>query len=617
MCGIFGCVDYKGILTESMLRHCTDTMSHRGPNDAGYEVQFHKHAIIGLGHRRLSIIDLSSLGRQPMHFKHLSIVYNGEVYNFKEIRSELEKSGYRFESHTDTEVIIKAFHKWGTSCINKFRGMFAFALYDRQEGSITLVRDRVGVKPLFYYIDENTFMFGSELKPFYKFTGFPKQISAIGLSRYFNSGYIEAPHTIFENTFKIPPGQFARYNIEKRQLNIQPYWEIQSLYNQKEYGGTYDEAQSELETILIESFSLRTIADVPLGIFLSGGIDSTLIAALLQKKTNFSVKTFTIGFEKNEFDEAPFASKIAAFIGAQHLEHYCTIKDTQDIIRKLPEFYDEPFADSSAIPTYLVSQLSKEFATVVLSGDGGDELFCGYSAYDLLTKRISLINKPWLRFSAQLLIPELVQYIPNLKLANRLIKTAEIAHKNTWTEQYQSACSVITPLEIKKLLEKSKINTSGIPELISRTPVENMMLVDFMRYLPDDIMVKVDRATMAVSIEGREPLLDHKIIEFAARLPLAFKHNKKILKSILARYLPQTLFERKKHGFGIPINDWLRTELAYLVEEFCNNDALMATGLFKKNGITKLKHDFYKRHDNSPRMWFLLMFQMWYAKYMA
>jgi asparagine synthase (glutamine-hydrolysing) len=616
MCGIFGVVDYTGTINDSIVRQCTDSMSHRGPDDSGYMVESTGDAIIGLGHRRLSIIDLSPLGHQPMHFEHLTITYNGEIYNFKDIRSELERTGYLFTSKTDTEVVLKAFHKWGIQCVSKFRGMFAFAVYDRKAKTIILVRDRVGVKPLYYFHSGSTFLFASELKPFYRYKSFSKNISAIGLSHYFNVGYIEAPYTIFENTFKVRPAHFVVYNLKDKTVNETEYWNLRTFYEKPVFSGSFDEAQETLESILTNSFMLRTIADVPVGVFLSGGIDSTLVAALIQRNSGTPINTFTIGFKLDGFDEAPFASKIAAHLGVHHKEHYCTTKDAHNIIPQLVDFYDEPFADSSAIPTYLVSQLSKEHATVVLSGDGGDELFCGYTAYDLFTKRFAFLNNPLIRFATLLLSPDISRLLPNVKLSDRLIKLGELTRKSALTDRYKSVCSIFSSWELKRLLGKTMEGYEKIPDLKSRAPAENMMLVDFIHYLPDDIMVKVDRATMAVSIEGREPLLDHTILEFAARLPLSYKHNKKILKSILAKYVPPALFERKKHGFGIPINDWIRKDLRFLIDEYCGDASLLSSGYFNLEALRRIKRNFFLGKDNTPRMWYMLVFQMWYAKYM-
>lgn len=616
MCGIFGAIDYTGSLNETIVRRCTDTMSHRGPDDSGYFVEPAGEAVIGIGHRRLSIIDLSLLGHQPMHFEHLTMTYNGEIYNYRDIRSELKQAGYSFASQSDTEVVLKAFHKWGIKCVEKFRGMFALAIYDRHSGEIILLRDRAGVKPLYYFHDDSTFLFASELKPFYEYRLFTKHISAVGLSHYFNVGYIEAPNTIFERTFKVRPGHYVVFNIRNRTIRETAYWRIRTFYEEDAYSGSFEDAQDKLESILTDSFMLRTIADVPVGVFLSGGIDSTLVTALIQRKSDAPVNTFTIGFEHDEFDEAPFASKIAAHLGTRHTQHYCTTKDAQDIIPGLVDFYDEPFADSSAIPTYLVSQLSREHATVVLSGDGGDELFCGYIAYDLFTRRFALMKHPVLRAFAKMFLPGFSRFIPNVQMADRFIKIGDMARRTSLTDRYKSVCGTMTPWELEKALGTGMVKYEAIPEIQNRTASENMMLVDFMQYLPDDIMAKVDRATMAVSIEGREPLLDHAIIEFAARLPLSYKHNKRILKSILAKYVPPSLFERKKHGFGIPINAWLRNDLRFLIDEYCGDSSLRSTGLFNCKALARIRQAFLQGKDATPRMWHLLMFQMWFAKYM-
>jgi asparagine synthase (glutamine-hydrolysing) len=368
-----------------------DTLVHGGPDDAGIFID--KDFPVALGHRRLSILDLSSLGHQPMDFENLVITYNGEVYNFKEIRKELEKEGYKFISNSDTEVILKAFHRWGFSAVHKFRGMFASALWDKKDKRLILCRDRIGVKPLYYYYKNGLFMFASELKAFHKHPKFEKRLNLTGLSLYLKYGYIPAPYSIFENVYKLKPGHFLVLD-QKGNIEEFPYWKVEDYFlkgkeeKDKWLKRSEEELAQELEEILTESFKLRLVSDVPVGMFLSGGIDSSTVCALLSKE-GIKLKTFTIGFYEKEYSEAGYAKKVAEYLGTEHTELYFTPKEAFEIIPKLPEIYDEPFGDSSAIPTYLVSRLARSQVKVSLSADGGDEQFCGYTRYWVISDRLS------------------------------------------------------------------------------------------------------------------------------------------------------------------------------------------------------------------------------------
>ncbi|MFC1671456.1 asparagine synthase (glutamine-hydrolyzing) [Spirochaetota bacterium] len=387
MCRITGFIDpnYNGSYKiEKTAVSMRDTMIYGGPDDGG--LHFDKNIGLALCHRRLSIIDLSNLGHQPMEFDNLVITFNGEVYNFKDIREDLEKEGYKFESNSDTEVVLKAFHRWGIKCVHKFRGMWAFAIWNKTEKEIILCRDRVGVKPLYWYYKDSLFMFSSELKAFHQHPKFHKEIDELSLSLFFQYGYINAPHSIFKNTYKLEPGHFLIFkngNIKKEK-----YWTLEDYFNKgaderdKWLKKGENEVADELEHILTKSFKLRMVSDVPVGVFLSGGIDSSLVTALLQKEFTTPLKTFTIGFHEKKYNEAEWAKKVSMHLGTDHTELYCTPKEAYNVIPKLPELYDEPFGDSSAIPTLLVSQLAKRDVKVSLSADGGDEQFYGYERYN-------------------------------------------------------------------------------------------------------------------------------------------------------------------------------------------------------------------------------------------
>ena len=381
MCGIAGFVDFKKLTNESVLRNMTDALVHRGPDDAGYEIYDLDRVAVGFGQRRLSILDLSSSGHQPMHFGNYTVNYNGEIYNFREVRQQLEQHGYSFSSESDTEVILKAYDKWGINMVDHFNGMFAIALLDRKLQRLYLVRDRAGVKPLHIYSKDNLILFASELKAFHHHPQFQKEIDVNSLALYLQYSYIPAPYSIFEHTQKLLPGHWLSIDLQSGQHALQSYWEISSFYNSPHLSLSDEVAIRETEERLKKAYNYRMVADVPVGVFLSGGYDSSSVAALLQADRTEKLKTFTIGFQESNFNEAPEAKKIAAFLGTDHTEWYVSAKDAAAVLPQLPEIYDEPFADNSCVPTVLVSQLASKHVKVALSADGGDEIFGGYNKF--------------------------------------------------------------------------------------------------------------------------------------------------------------------------------------------------------------------------------------------
>ncbi|NQV74416.1 MAG: asparagine synthase (glutamine-hydrolyzing), partial [Bacteroidetes bacterium] len=392
MCGISGFVDFKKQLDKESLKGMVHSTTHRGPDDSGCEFYSNQAEHIGLGHNRLAIIDLTAAGHQPMHFDDLSIVFNGEIYNFGEIKDELTKAGHSFKSHSDTEVILHAYKEWGNSCVDRFIGMFAFAIYDRGCSSIILFRDRAGVKPLYYYWNNDLFLFGSELKSFSKIGNFIKEIDFDAVNLFMDYGYVPAPFSIFKNCMKLYPGHILILDLSGKNYTISKYWDVADYYRLPKLKISYEEAKTKLESLLISAFNYRMISDVPVGVFLSGGFDSTAVAAILQKGRKEKIKTFTIGFQEGN-NEAPYAKDIASYLGTDHTEYYCSIREAQDILPLLPYYYDEPFADSSAIPTILVSRIAKKEVTVSLSADGGDEIFAGYIYYRSFVKTADLLLK--------------------------------------------------------------------------------------------------------------------------------------------------------------------------------------------------------------------------------
>lgn len=630
MCGIAGFIDFKSTTSKETLHQMVNSMQHRGPDDFGVEIFEEKNALIGFGQSRLSIIDLSAAGHQPMHFRHLSIVFNGEIYNYKEIKAELIEKERVFATQTDTEVILQSFDEWGLKCVDRFIGMFAFVIFDRNSNKIYAYRDRAGVKPFYYYQKDNLFLFGSELKALMAHSKFEKEIDEAVLPNYFSYGYIAAPYTIFKRTHKLMPGYYIELDLYTQSIIKSKYWDLRSYYLKPKLTLEYQEIKDEVKSLMQSSFDYRMVADVPVGVFLSGGYDSTVVTALLQSKSSRALKTFTIGFEEGN-NEAPFAKETAQFLGTDHTEYICTTKEAQEIIPSLPFFFDEPFGDSSAIPTILVSKLAKQQVTVALSADAGDEIFGGYQSYFKLhsfLQRIEQIPWPlkgsWTKKAASILLNnDLINYS---KYSHQLGGALDVLSQDKYSQSADLFRYMTEKPKgyVRKLL-KSDNNSHPSSFLIETNgfqhPLEVAMCIDFNSYLPNDILTKVDRATMSVSLEGREPLLDHRLAAYAAQIPSEFKTDgqsgKKILKEIVHDFVPKEMMDRPKAGFTLPIYTWLRGDLAYLLEEYLSKEALSESGLlnvqFVLGEVEKFKSN--KLHYN-PLIWYLLMFQMWWMRWM-
>jgi asparagine synthase (glutamine-hydrolysing) len=628
MCGITGFIDYSKKQNLEILDKMVAALKHRGPDDSGAILYTTKNAIIGLGQTRLSIIDISNQGHQPMEYKHFSVVFNGEIYNYREIKNELIQLGHKFASNSDTEVILHAFEEWKEACVHKFIGMFAFIIYDKNSGHVYAFRDRAGVKPFFYYQKNGVFMFASELKAFHQNPSFEKEIDMNALSAYFDYGYVPSPYCIFQNTHKLESGHYLELKLQNNELKIHEYWNSDTFYAMPKLTISYEEAKDEMHTLLKSAYNYRMIADVPVGVFLSGGYDSTSVAAILQDTAASKIKTFTIGFESGN-NEAPYAKENAAFLGTDHHEYYCTEKEAKNIIPDLPFYYDEPFGDSSAIPTTLVSQFAKKEVTVALSADGGDEVFCGYDWYPeadrkmqrikKIPKHLRPIFKNALTFSARLIPESKHQFKHKMTgFSKALLKddydvALKILQKSRQLpEHIKNRFTANQTIGLKTIFDSNNRNYHSI--------VEMLMAVDYKTYLPNDILTKVDRATMSVSLEGREPLLDHRILEFAAQLPLEFKYDgittKRILKDITHEYIPKSMMDRPKAGFSLPISKWLRDDLSYLIDENLSEEALKVSGLFDEKYLIQ-QIDLFKKGEFHyvTFIWKLLMFQMWYKKW--
>lgn len=626
MCGIVGVVDFTRQAKLKCLERMTGALSHRGPDDQG-TVLFEANGVkIGLGHRRLSIIDLSVHGHQPMTFRNLTIVYNGEVYNYKQIRRELRDLGYRFDSDSDTEVVLKAYHKWREHAVHRFNGMFAFCVYDTEKGRLQLFRDRAGVKPLYWSFTNGVFLFASELKSLHEHPAYERKINREAAGLYFKHGYIPEPYSIFDATFKLQAAHSLTLDIKTKRTHISRYWDIVEFYNRPKTKVSAPEAIEETARLITSACRLRLEADVPVGMFLSGGYDSSTVAALLQKESSQNIKTFTIGFTDPTFDEAPAARKIAAALGTDHTEHYVSQRDVEKIVTRIPFIWDEPLADPSIIPTALVSEVAKNEVGVSLSADGGDELFAGYNKYRRSLRLASVINKvPYAsRLGAALSFvqPDRIPVLKSMpKVAQRYRKTIEAMSVDNLSEIMGSLSGIFTQQELDRLLVSGfrsvETNFSRYNEILTtNNDVEKLLAIDFQTYQLDNILPKVDRATMAVGLEGREPLLDFRLVEWVAQLDPTFKlrdgEEKWLLKNICHNYLPKALMDRPKKGFGIPVERVLKGQLRSLVYFYLNEERLRTAGLYNVEYVVKLRDQFYAGLNVNPnQLWALLIFEMW------
>lgn len=643
MCGIVGFSTTREFLSlKEDLPKAVSILSHRGPDDSG--LFFDQTAGVGLGHRRLSILDLSALGRQPMGSDDgkVQIVFNGEVYNFHEIRKRLEEHGYRFHSNTDTEVIIKAYLEWGINCLQRFVGMFALALWDSRHKLLFLARDRLGIKPLYYHMSSGNFLFASELKAIMAFQAVAKDLDPDSIPLFFHFGYIPAPKTVFKNTFKLLPGNYAVFDGQN--FKIRSYWELsEENINSRSVNVREEDALEKLDYLLTQAVSDRLVSDVPVGALLSGGIDSSVVVALMQQINTSPVRTFSIGFYEPHYNEAPWASKIAKYLGTDHTELYVTPAEAIEVIPKLPEIYDEPFADSSAIPTFLVSRLARSQVTVALSGDGGDEQFCGYRRYwktQIRATRFQHLPRPFKKALVKILesLPyHLVDryHFPWQQFLSHRFRFGNFSDKwgtliNMFGEDniqrtYRMLLCFWSHHELYQLLgrevlecqfEKKFQKTEGW-SILSR-----LMRVDQATYLPDDILTKVDRASMAAGLEVRVPILDHRVVEYTSKLPDNFKYrngnSKYLLKKLLTRYLPVELFERPKKGFGLPIAQWLRNELKSIVLDYLSPARLKKEHLFDERIIEKIiKEHFSGQANHRDNLWSILMWEMWRERWLG
>jgi len=651
MCGVAGLWDPTARLAgaSGLARHVeamTSAIRHRGPDDEGFFTD--PDAGIALGHRRLSIVDLSPNGHQPMTSPsgRYVIVFNGEIYNHVRLRPELERAGYSFKGHSDTEVMLAAIECWGLeSALQRFVGMFACALWDRQDHVLALTRDRLGKKPLYFGWIGPVFAFGSELKALRAIPGFENPVNRDAICLLLRYNYIPAPWSIWQHIFKLPPGCVMKVNghLAKEPIDavtlsgrMQQYWSVRGVSrdgvrNRVELPDA--DATEQLDELLRDAVGLRMEADVPLGAFLSGGVDSSTVVALMQSKSSRPVHTFSIGFDGNGYDEAQYGRDVARHLGTDHHELYLTARDALNVVTQLPAMYDEPFADSSQIPTYLVSKFARSSVTVSLSGDGGDELFAGYNRHfwggglrnrlnsmPLALRRVMAagVRSKGFGRSLELAMPMLpARFQLNTprakteKLADMLAAASDEERYRLLVSHWQNPESVV--LDAKEPVLLRDPNTPWLSN-----PSEQMMYQDMIGYLPDDILTKVDRASMAVSLEARVPLLDHRVVEFAWRVPMHQKvrdgQGKWLLRQVLYRYVPKDLVERPKQGFGGPVGDWLRGPLRDWAESLLAEDRLLREGFFNPEPIRSMWAAHVSGKTDHPyRLWSVLMFQAWWA----
>jgi asparagine synthase (glutamine-hydrolysing) len=620
MCGIAGY--YNANIDKDVVNQVVNKLKHRGPDSE--DVYISEAGTVGLIHTRLSVIELSSLGSQPYRFKNLVLTYNGEIYNYKDVRQDLTKLGYNFQSNSDTEVLIKAYHCWKESCVNRFIGMFAFCIYDEATNKMVLFRDRVGVKPLYYSFTEGSIFFASEMKAL---AAFPihKEINLNAVAVYLRFGFIPAHMSIFCSVNKLESGHYLE--VTSGGINKIKYWNPGRVVN-----NTRKEADliEELETTMISAFEYRMVSDVPVGVFLSGGLDSSLLISILQRDDH-DLRTFTIGFEESDFDESPHAKQIAKFLGTHHTEKILHLDQARGLLSNFYSIYDEPFADTSGIPTACVANLAKEKGVkVVLSADGGDEIFGGYTHYVKALKLYGKfkhlplnIRKAIAKSTRTVFSVKSRRQIPFLNLEHRLYALEELLEQSKPLDFFESFIANQSVDEIKKML-----NITSVPSFSKLTQstehLQQMMDWDFSCYLPDNLLVKVDRATMYYGIECRDPFLDHRLVELSFQIPTDFKirngQGKYLLRKLLTKYVPQEYTQRRKQGFSIPIFSWFSKELDYLFDYYLSSDHVAKFPFLHNEDIQSefKKYKYFKKAGkqyNIEKMWRILSFMLWADKY--
>ncbi len=616
MCGVCGFVishgSSKSVSIESLQR-MNRTMINRGPDGEGY---YYKNGKIGLGSRRLKIIDLSESARMPMtnETNTIQVVFNGEIYNFQSIRDVLIKEGHIFKSKGDTEVIVHAYEKWGINCFNKFNGMFAIAIWDETKEMLILGRDRVGIKPLFYYYKGDCFAFASELKPIMDFPQFKKEINLESLFTYISLQNIPAPLSIFNDVFKLEPGKYLEYS--KGEINIETYWDLKESCNPATSNQKPEVYAKEIENLLIDSVKQMLVCDVPYGLFLSGGIDSTLIASIMSRISDTKLKSFTIGFDNPKVNEAPYAKKIAKYLGLEHNELYLSQEDLTGLFPFVSQYFDEPFGDISLLPTLLLSKFARKDITVALSGDGGDEFFAGYSRFSRLGNMYSASNK------YTLMAVSLLSKFGRKMLRGKIKKISEVFADNKLDHSYSYLMGHISENQISKM-SMNKYSKYG--KEIAKFEKGEMDMNTYVYYLlaklylPSTVLQKTDRASMAFSLEARVPFLDHRLIEYSGTIPFGIKRyrgqDKYLLRKILKSYVPESLTNRPKKGFDAPM-DWSHGDAKDMLFHYLDFNKIKNEGYLEPNEVKKIIDQHLSgKINNGSLLWILLSFELWLEKY--
>ena len=646
MCGIVGLVGHAGLSQADVkiVHRMSGTIAHRGPDDEGIWID--PEAGIALAQRRLSIVDLSPAGHQPMFSEdgRYALVFNGEIYNYAALRDELDARGpHRWRGHSDTEVLLAAIDRWGLKpALGRCVGMFALALWDRRERTLILARDRIGEKPLYYGWLGRSFTFASELKALRAHPDWNQEIDRNSVALLMRHNYVPAPYSVYRGIQKLRPGHILVLGRDMKEARTEVYWSAYAMAERAAatpFRGTPDEAVDVLDQLLRRSLAGQMAADVPLGVFLSGGIDSSTVAAVMQSMSARPVRTFTIGFEVAGYNEAEHAKNVAEHLGTEHTELYVTEREALKVIPKLPTIYCEPFSDSSQIPTYLLSQLARRHVTVALSGDGGDELFSGYTRYaitDYFWRQVCRVPLGLRQTAAALakipspivydrLVGPLMRLLPQhrhqSRIGDKVHKAAEVLSLQTVDDVYRRLCSHwIHPAKLVIGGQEPPTMLSGLEPLPPLAgPAERMMYMDLLSYLPDDVLVKIDRAAMANGLETRAPLLDHRIVEFALSLPLAISRADRLtkwpLRKLLDRHIPKRLIDRPKMGFAIPLDTWLRGTLRDWAEDLLSESRLRREGYFRPKIVRRVwQQHLSGRYNNQYLLWDVLMFQAWIAQ---
>ncbi|WP_026657501.1 asparagine synthase (glutamine-hydrolyzing) [Butyrivibrio sp. AC2005] len=624
MCGIAGLIKFRGDAKVNIQR-MNDRMVHRGPDDNGVYISDNKE--VALGHRRLSIVDLSKNGAQPMtsHSGRLVMVYNGEIYNNKDVKQKLIADGFAadsdFRGSSDTEVLLEAIEYYGAKeALSMCKGMFGIAVYDTEAGTVTLARDRVGEKPLYYGNVAGAFGFASDLGCLRVVDGFDNEINTDVLDIYFTEGYIPAPYTIYKGINKLEAGTLLTIDIDTLKTTETVYWSMKETAKKGQdnpFKGTRQEASVELERLLKESIKGQMVADVPVGAFLSAGIDSSTIVALMQDLQPGKVRTFTIGMEDKAYNEAVYAAEIAKHLGTEHTELYITEKDAKAVIPKLSKMFAEPFADSSQIPTYLVSKMTRDHVTVSLSGDGGDELFCGYTSYESISRiwgKMHGIPYPIRKAASAMVLGSPLSKKEIYRIKGTLLGAEGPVDLHRMEHETDPLTKMIALKKGNLPYKYTELQNGFLNEVNHET-----MLMDMLVYHPDDILVKVDRTAMAVSLETRVPMLDKDVVEFAWTLPVEYLRDgnvgKQVLRDVLYRYVPREMMERPKKGFSIPIEKWLKeSELRDWAEGLLNKEKIRQQGILDPDVVERIWTDFTEKGIYRIQIWYILMFQQWYEE---